>query len=404
MHVKNSSLFESEVAPRPIPEDGLIEDLYRRARSFVPEIQNTARAMNEAGRLDNYLVDRLEGAGLFSLLVPKLWGGHGLGLREAHRVIEILAAGDCSTSWVASFFIVHSALLCRFPMEVQKEIYRDRTSVRAAAVWSPPGKAEKVDGGYRVTGKWAYASGVYHAHFVLVPALIEKELHWFLAPRENLTTIDDWDMTAMAATGSATAVAEQLFVRDGWHMEISKIVSATDHYGTAHDERIYRFPFTAFLMMTPSIAIGGLSRALELGRLKLTSSKPYGIARIERAAARIRWAEAYEKLRIIRVLRDAVENDMNHRDFSQPPSLELEGSVGLDSIAIVHGACKAARALIDGAGSSTYKGSDPLPRIVTDLSMIATHVLGYDYDVLMDRNARWLLGLGLSAEDSKIRL
>ncbi|CDO36423.1 hypothetical protein [Novosphingobium sp. KN65.2] len=74
------------------------------------------------------------------------------------------------------------------------------------------------------------------------------------------------------------------------------------------------------------------------------------------------------------------------------------------TISVVHGAANAARLLIDGAGSSSYRGGDALPRVVADLSMIATHILGYDYDVLMERNARWVLGLGLGPEDATIRL
>ncbi len=158
-------------------------------------------------------------------------------------------------------------------------------------------------------------------------------------------------------------------------------------------------------MMTPSIAIGGLMHAVEIGREKLDTSKPYGIARINRALSRVRWADAYQRLRTIRLIRDASTDEIiENGDAGVPASLESEGRIGLDTISVVHGAANAARLRIDGAGSSSYRGGDALPRVVADLSMIATHILGYDYDVLMERNARWVLGLGLGPEDATIRL
>ncbi|MHA6766957.1 acyl-CoA dehydrogenase family protein [Sphingobium ummariense] len=381
------------------------EHLRAAAEALVPEIRKRARHMNENGRLDDDLIDEMEKAGLLSIMVPKKWGGAGLGLHETHKIIEIIASGDCSTAWVASFFMVHAVLLCRYPVSTQERMFKDRSMVRVAAVWAPPGKAEKVDGGYRVTGKWGYASGIYHADAVLVPVIIDGQPNWGILSPTDVKVHGDWDMAAMAATGSATISATDAFIADDAIMPVTKIVSAEQHYGTIHPETVYKLPFTALLMMTPSISVGGLSHALELAREKLTTSKPYGVARIDRIPARMRWAEAYEELRIITLLRDAAGEDALRRGSAVPlEALEEEAAVGLDSIAIVHNASRAARKLLDGLGSSIYKASEAMPRIAGDLACISTHVLGYDYDVMMERNARWILGMGLGEGDATTRL
>lgn len=388
------------------PNDNRVfQDMVAAATALVPEIRKRARHMNENGRLDDDLLDRMQEAGLLSIMVPRRWGGAGLGLHETHKIVEIIGSGDASTAWVASFFMVHAVLLCRYPMSVQERMFEGRSMVRVAGVWSPPGKAEKVDGGYRVTGKWGYASGVLHADAVLVPAMVDGEPHWGIFTPEDLTVHDDWDMTAMSATGSCTISIEGAFVADDAMMSVRKIVSAQDHCGTDHPETVFHLPFTALLMMTPSICVGALSHALELGREKLSTSKPYGVARIDRSPARIRWAEAFEELRIITLIRDAAGDDALRRGAAVGlNSLEEEAAVGLDSIAIVHTASRAVRRLIDGLGSSIYKSSEAMPRIAADLACISTHVLGYDYDVMMERNARWILGMGLNETDATTRL
>jgi alkylation response protein AidB-like acyl-CoA dehydrogenase len=150
------------------------ERLYEAAQYFVPEIRRRALKMERARRLADALVDAMDAAGLFSVVVPKRWGGAGLGPHEINRVAEIIGSADCSTAWITSFYQYHNWFLCRFPLEVQQELYKDRSSVRCAAVWSPPGTVERVHGGYRVTGRWGYASGILHARYALCPAIVDN--------------------------------------------------------------------------------------------------------------------------------------------------------------------------------------------------------------------------------------
>jgi 3-hydroxy-9,10-secoandrosta-1,3,5(10)-triene-9,17-dione monooxygenase len=185
------------------------ESLYAAAREFVPEIRRRALKMERARRLDDDLVDAMDAAGLFSVVVPKRWGGAGLGPHQVNRVAEIIGSADCSTAWLTSFYIFHNWFLCRFPLEVQQELYKDRSSVRCATVWSPPGTAARVDGGFRVTGRWGYASGILHAPYALCPAMVDNSPYWFIVPRENwkysLSPVffSAWDGYGVAVLGRA---------------------------------------------------------------------------------------------------------------------------------------------------------------------------------------------------------
>jgi alkylation response protein AidB-like acyl-CoA dehydrogenase len=380
--------------------------LYAAAEAFVPRIRELAPRMHAERRLDDTLIEDMERAGLFSVIVPKRWGGSGLGPHEANRIAEIIGGADASTGWVSAFYMLHNWFLCKFPSNVQEELYAGRSSVRTPAVFGPPGRAERVDGGYRVTGRWPYGTGAWHASHALVPAMVGDAMHWFIMRRSDVELIDDWHMEAMSATGSVTIAADAVFVADGWHCDINRLVSAEDYPGAGlHDELVYRLPFTALLMVSLSPCLGGLDHAVELAREKLPRSMPLGIPRIERPAARIRWAEAYEKARVLRLVRNGATDEAIRAALAgETPTPESEARAQLHLVYFVHGIKDALRQLIDGLGSSTYRTNDPIFRITQDVSVLATHAQGPDYDVVMDRHARGLLGLGPEPGDPRTKL
>src|SRR5260370_42553447 len=88
------------------------ESLYEAAAGFVFEIRQRALKMERSRRLDDDLVDAMDAAGLFSVLVPKRWGGAGLGPRAVNRISERLGSANCSTAWGSTVFILHNWFLC----------------------------------------------------------------------------------------------------------------------------------------------------------------------------------------------------------------------------------------------------------------------------------------------------
>jgi len=382
------------------------ERLLESARTFAPQIRDLARQMELARRLDDDLVEAMDAAGLFSVIVPKRWGGGGLGPRDVNKVVEIIGTADCSTAWVTGFYNLHNWFLCHFPMEVQEQLFADRPSVRCAAVFSPPGKAERVDGGYVVSGRWGYATGIQHASHALVPALVDDVFHWLIVPREHLEVIDDWEMASMAATGSTTIVADKVFVAENYGLPFNILMSATDHYGTAHEEEVYHFPFSALTLSTVSLYLGALDAGVEIAREGLQkSSGPASPPRIERAAMRVRWVNAYQAARVVRMVRDAAADEAIEVALrGEPPTMEEEAREQLHIQFIRQTVKNTLRDLVDGNGSSGYKSDNHLRRMSSDIAMLSTHALNGEHDVVMDRHARWLLGLGWAPGDPGERL
>ena len=376
------------------------------ARAFVPRIRDLARKMELDRRLDDALVEDMEAAGLFSVIVPKRWGGAGLGPHELNEVMETVARGDVSTAWVTGFYNFHNWFLCRFPLEVQEELYAGRASVRCAAILSFPGTTERVGGQLRVNGRWGYATGMLHASHALVPVMIEDGMSWVIVPREQLEIIDDWDVAAMSATESVTIVAKDAVIPETWAMPFEKMMSATDHEGMFHAEEVMRLPFSALTSAISSLYVGALDAAVEISRERLNSASGVNSPpRIERPHARVRWVNAFETARVMHMVRDhATEEAIEIARRGTPQTLEEEASRGLHGGMILRTVRETLRDLVDGNGSSGYRSDNHLRRMAADIAMLSTHAVHGEYDVMMDRYARWLLGMGLAPGDPGARM
>lgn len=376
------------------------------ARGFVPRIRDLARQMELNRKLDDALVEDMDAAGLFSVIVPRRWGGAGQGPHEVNAVIEQIAHGDVSTAWVTGFYNLHNWFLCRYPLAVQEELFADRSSVRAAAILSKPGTAERIGDQVRVTGRWGYATGMMHASQAIVPAMIDGEMYWVLVPREQLEIFDDWDMAAMAATGSVTIEAKGAMVPANRAMPFAKMMSADDHDGTFHEEEVMRLPFSVLTFATASLYVGALDAGVEMARERMdTASGVNSPPRKERSIARVTWVNAYQTARILHLVRDAATQDaLDIYRQGRPQTLEEESRAQLHILTLRHSARDALRSLVDGNGSSGYRADNHLRRMASDISMVSTHAVHGEYDVMMDRYARWLLGMGVAPGDPGARM
>ena len=386
----------------PAPQTPLAEV----ARKFVPRIRELAHQMEQARRLDDALVEEMDASGLFSVIVPKRWGGAGLGPHELNEVVEVIAGGDVSTAWVTGFYNLHNWFLCRYPLEVQQELFADRASVRSAAILSSPGSAERIDGRLRVTGRWGYATGILHASHALVPVVIDGDMFWVIVPREQLEVFDDWDVAAMAATGSVSIEAKGAEVPESWAMPFAKMMSATDHEGMFHDEEVMRFPFSVLTFAITSLYVGALDAAVEITRERMHSASGVNSPpRIDRPLARMRWVNGYQTARIMHLLRDTgTEEAIGIARRGTPQTLEEEACRGLHGATILRTVRDTLRDLVDGNGSSGYRSDNQLRRMSADIAMTSTHAVHGEYDVMMDRYARWLLGMGFAPGDPGARM
>ena len=151
-------------------------ELVARARALAPKLAERAREAERQGMVPVETVKEMQEAGLFRVLQPKRWGGYELDPRVFYRVQMALAEGCMSTAWIYGVIGVHNWQLPLFPDQAQQDVWGQNSATLIASTYMPVGKAEKVEGGYRFSGRWAFSSGVEHCEWIFLGGLL-LQLH-----------------------------------------------------------------------------------------------------------------------------------------------------------------------------------------------------------------------------------
>ncbi|MFC0431925.1 hypothetical protein [Kutzneria buriramensis] len=155
--------------------------------------------------------------------VSRLWtasayGGFETDVRTLSEVTKALSHYCPSTSWVVNNINGSNLLAARFPRTARDEVFGDNPGAKLASVFAAPGKVVRTDGGYLLSGRWPYASGILHDDWAILSAL-ERDAAGdvvrpvsVLVPTADVAIDDTWHTVGMRATGSHTVVAEETFV------------------------------------------------------------------------------------------------------------------------------------------------------------------------------------------------
>jgi len=246
-------------------------DYVERACALAPEIEARADQIEQERRLPEPVLAALFEAGLFRLLLPRSLDGGEVDPVTFARVMEEIAKADASTAWCLCQAAGCSMSAAYLSHDVAMEIFgRDR---RAVLAWGPgPGaRAIAVDGGYRVTGTWSFASGGRHATWLGAHCpisepdgssrrtpngkLVERTM---LFPAASATFVDVWHVSGLKGTGSDAYTVDNLFVPH------DHSISRDDPAERRQPGLIYCFPTGSFYASGfASVALGIARRMLD---------------------------------------------------------------------------------------------------------------------------------------------
>ena len=189
------------------------------ARSLTPLIESEADAAEAAGRMTPRVVDALTAAGLFALMVPSSMGGAEADILTALEVLEEVCRADGSTGWSLLANVTSTAFAASYCSdEAVKEMFGgDRPAVHAGQ-FAPRGVATPCGGGYRVSGRYSFASGSDHAGYIAAGTM-HAETGQMLAvfvPVERVTFLGNWDVLGLTATHSVDYEIPAQIVDTGW--------------------------------------------------------------------------------------------------------------------------------------------------------------------------------------------
>lgn len=139
------------------------QDWVARARALAPMIEAAAGRTEKERKIPADVLSAMHACGLFHMLLPVSLGGGAVDLVTFNQVVEALAAADASPGWCLAQAAASSHAAGFLDPKVAREVFG---APDALIAWGPPAgvaKAIAVDGGYRVTGKWRFASGSANA-------------------------------------------------------------------------------------------------------------------------------------------------------------------------------------------------------------------------------------------------
>lgn len=258
-------------------------DLLQQARAFIPDLLARAEATEQARRVSDATVHAFADAGLFRILQPKSRGGCEFDMRSLIDVTFELSRGCTSSGWVYAIGASHTYLLSLFPKQVQDEVWADKRDVFIAGSYAPGCLAERVPGGYRISGSWPFASGVDNASWVLVGALLPGEAQgappqpgFLILPKSEAAIDDDWFTTGLCGTGSKSIVLKNYVVPERRKLPFRDLLAGNSPGAAVHPAPLYRMPF---ISTTPvgliSTALGAVQGAIDefLGTINARSTR-----------------------------------------------------------------------------------------------------------------------------------
>jgi resorcinol 4-hydroxylase (FADH2) len=196
-----------------------LAELKARLARIRPEIEARAHATEKACRVGEENIAALRAIGYFDIVKPAAFGGFE---HDFDVLVELnieLAKSCASTAWVAGLLAAHQWLVASFPEQAQHDVWGENPHASACGSYAPVARALKVEGGYRLSGRWSFASGCDNAQWGICAALLPSDdeaealTPAFLLVRASDYSVDDtWNVIGLAGTGSKTLVLDDVFV------------------------------------------------------------------------------------------------------------------------------------------------------------------------------------------------
>ncbi|HJV27633.1 MAG TPA: acyl-CoA dehydrogenase family protein [Aromatoleum sp.] len=359
-------------------------ELVALAREMAPRLAARAADAERAGMVPIETVREMQAAGLFRVLQPKRWGGFELDPRVFYRVQMALAEGCMSTAWIYGVIGVHNWQLPLFPDAAQQDVWGQDSATLIASTYMPVGKAEAVEGGYRLSGRWGFSSGVEHCDWIFLGGLLPKadgsdalEHTTFLLPKSDFRVEHNWDVLGLRATGSHDIVVDNAFVPAHRTQRTNDHSDAGCPGRAANPGWLYRIPFTqVFQRAVSSACIGAFDGAIAHFRERSAAHVgKHGAKTAEDVNAQLVVAEAMmtsDQLKLVLFRNYARIVEYAHSGERMPVEERL---LQRAQAALVPKLCAAgvAELLRACAASGLYK-TNPIERVFRDIHQARGHV------------------------------
>lgn len=377
------------------------DEIIARAEEVSKILHKNAAKTDAEGWVPEENLQAVREAGLSLLLQPEAFGGNEVDLRTSLEVQVMLGRGCGSTSWVVGLGNVSSFLLALYPEQAQADVWGDDIHARIACVTSPAGaKIVPAEGGWRITGKWRYASGSAYAQWAAVGVMMgdawadeanegdsqvakigsrhKSDLALALVPLSEGAIERSWDVTGMKGTRSDTVVMNDVFVPHHRLMSYTKLISGEHKtmYDTAQ-HTLYRTPFPAVFGLCIAASQVGVAQAAMKHAIDFAPTRvhPYSLRPLsQESTVQTLMGEAAYKAdsAVLHLIRAADDADRAAKTGVWPEGARAQRMLS-DGVAASRYSSEAIQLAIRGLMSSSFNMSNDMQRYWRDCEMASSH-------------------------------
>ncbi|MFJ8235324.1 acyl-CoA dehydrogenase [Ureibacillus sp. NPDC094379] len=247
-----------------------IEQLLEGAKRVGELAEKEAHESEINASISQNVIDLMKETQITRILLPKEYGGPQVDLKSFSKIVRMVSQFNISAGWLAYLYPLHNIIPAYLPKETRDEIVNSEGLI--CDVFAAVGKAEKVDGGYVVSGTWNFASGVNYSEWIGLGVSIEvedKEKPQVGMPvfhRSQVEIVKNWDTFGLRGSGSNQVKVDHVFVPTNRVLRLDLVDETSRPPEADYDEEypFYNVPFYAtFYLGFPSIALGGAERILK---------------------------------------------------------------------------------------------------------------------------------------------
>ena len=363
--------------------------LLARARALVPEIRALAEETERNRTISPAVIAKIRDAELLRTTRPKEFGGFEYDAVVALEIALTISAACASTGWAVNGALANGISFGHYPIAAQRELWGGGADPFSCACFAPTGAAVPAAGGYRLSGKWSFASGVDHSSWIRLGALITPpdaapphDGAFFLLPTGDVAVEDNWFVYGLAGTGSKDIVVRDAFVPEHRVLRFAETRSGQTSGAQYHMNPLYRLPLLVLgASMLASTAVGAAKGALA-DYLEMTSGRTTrgalaggGLAMAEFATIQLRFAEASAAVDAAElILMTDMRNAMAKLHAGEEITIADRIRARRNQAYATRLALQAVEALNASTGGAGLLLSNPIQRAWRDVNAVARHV------------------------------
>jgi resorcinol 4-hydroxylase (FADH2) len=380
-----------------------VPELLARARDIAEFVRARAQQTESDRRVSDDVIERMRKAQLFRILQPQVYGGFEYGFDVFIQIVATIAGGCGSSGWVYGILTSHQWLTACFPKQAQDEFWKNPAAI-AAGTYMPAGQGVATEGGYRLKGKWAFASGCDNGDWIYLGGIIHElagpRPGFFLLPTADVVIDDNWRTMGLAGTGSKNIIVNDVFVPAHRTLAFAELAEGVAPGTRVHANPLYRQSFLSVLPITIVAPVLGMAEAaldffVAMAKERITRGAVAGGNRAmsDLTTVQGRVAEASANIDAARLMmfRD-LDEALATVTRGEPLSKDLRLRNRRDQAFCVRLLVQAVDAVFLAAGGQGLFLDSPLQRIWRDAHAASSHI-SLNWDSAGTMYGQHLLGL-----------